>query len=348
MNWYLTKGNDADVVVSTRVRLARDVEGYSFPGRLSMEEKRQVRDQIEAALAPAGLLKLHMDAIPQMDRRALQEKHLISEELAKGETGKSVCISKDESISVMINEEDHIRVQALTAGFDPEAVYKKAADVSILLEQELPVAYSQKYGFLTACPTNTGTGLRASVMAHLPALTMTGKINVVREGLTKSGFAVRGYQGEHSKAVGNIYQISNQVTMGISEEEILGGFSRTVKHILQLERDLRKKLYRETPDKMEDVIYRSFGELKYARRMSEKEAMQHISDIRLGIALRFFKEVDEELAARLTMEIGTAALSKAKGKELELKEEEIFRAEKIRERLNEKSGTASHQENEFF
>ena len=335
MSWYLSKGPKSDIVISSRVRLARNIANYSFPGKLPAEEKDAVREQIEDALKPTGFLRVHMEELLENDRRCLVEKHLISDELSQGGAGTSVCISKDEAIGVMINEEDHIRVQAMTAGYALKDAYKKAMEICVLLEQALQLSYSEKYGFLTACPTNTGTGLRASVMLHLPALVMTGRIKHLIDGLTRSGFAVRGYQGEHSKPSGNLFQISNQVTLGISEKGILHGFSKVVDNILRAELQFRKKIYEEAPEKLEDAVYRSYGELLYARAMPENEALQRIGDLRLGHSLGFFQEVDEVLLAKIFNAIGAATLSKDKKVLITEKEENKVRAEKIRELLRE-------------
>ena len=335
-NWNLSKGQDGDVVISSRIRLARNLAGFSFPGKSDSQTRIEIRDQTENVLTPAALVNIHIEDLPKIEKQFLVERHLISEELAKGGQGQGVCISKDESISVMVNEEDHIRVQSMEAGFSLEKAYKKATDICILLEQALPIAYSGKYGFLTACPTNTGTGLRASVMAHLPALTASSKMRGLTEELTKAGFAVRGYQGEHSKAVGNIYQLSNQITLGVSESDILSGLSEMVRRVVEIERELRKSLYKKDPAGVEDSVYRSFGELLYARQMSEKEALRRISDLRLGVSLGFLKEVGDEIVARLSEIVGKAGIAKSKGEDFLQKEEEKYRADKIRQLLTDK------------
>lgn len=334
MNWYLSKGCQGDIIISSRVRLARNLPDISFPRKLSADEKMKIREKIENALVPANLIQVHMEDLSGIDRRCLVEKHLISEELAEYGDGKSVCISRDESIGVMINEEDHIRVQAMEAGYSVQEAYKKAMEVCVLLEQTLPIAYSQKYGFLTACPTNTGTGLRASVMAHLPALVMTGKIQSLMEGLTKNHFTVRGHLGENSKADGNLFQISNQVTLGISEPDILQGFSQMIDSILKAERQLREKIYEEAPERLEDTVYRSYGNLLYSRTMTSQEASLRISDLRLGISLGFFKDADETLLARISYETSPAVLQKENlsGRQ---KEEDSLRSEKIKKLLRD-------------
>lgn len=336
MSWYLSKGPEWDVVLSSRVRLARDLEGYSFPHRMEDSKKTIVRDQVIEAIQTIStktnerFVTLNMDLLPEADRQALVEKHLISDDLAKGGAGRSVCISKDESVSIMINEEDHIRIQVMDAGFSLRKAYKKAEVIAVALEKLLPVAFSEKYGFLTECPTNTGTGMRASVMVHLPALTSSGRMKSLIDGLTQAGFAVRGYLGEHSQADGNIYQLSNQITLGISETDILTGFERMVQEVLELERKLRKEIYDSNPMKITDRVYRSYGELLYARMMTDVEAMKRISDLRLGISLGVFPEQDEERMAQISAYIGSANVQKDCGEMLSPRQQEIQRAEKIR------------------
>jgi len=341
MSWYLSRGKDWDVVLSSRVRLARDIDGYSFPHRMTEDKKVEVRDKaINAITSLFGngrgeYVTLNMDLLPEADRKALVEKHLISEDLAKGGLGRSVCISRDESVSILINEEDHIRIQVMDAGFTLEKAYKKAEEIAIALEKSLPIAYSDQYGFLTACPTNTGTGMRASVMVHLPALTMLGRMQPLIDGLSQAGFTVRGYLGEHSQANGNIYQMSNQITLGITEANILSSFKRMVEEVVMLERKLRKELFDSNPDKIRDRVFRAYGELQYARMMTDTEAMKKISDLRLGISLGFFSEQTEETMAKLAAFIGSAGVQKDSGELLPIKQQEVRRADIIRRMLVE-------------
>ncbi len=336
MSWYISCGKDADVVLSSRVRLARDLDGYSFPHRMTPEKMIEVRDRVVAAvmaLPVAGTEKfvsLNMDLLPEPDRDALVEKHLISDDLAKGGAGRCVCISKDESVSILVNEEDHIRIQVMDCGFSLEKAYRKAEEIAVFLEKNLPVAYSTRYGFLTACPTNTGTGMRASVMVHLPALTLLNRIQPLIDGLTHAGFAVRGHLGEHSQATGNVYQLSNQITLGIAEADVLSGFKQMAEEVVQLERKLRKELFDSNPDKIRDRVYRSYGELLYARMMTDSEAMKRISDLRLGSALGFFTEVDAETLSRMVAFIGPAGVQKDKGEILNPAQQEVHRAQMIR------------------
>lgn len=342
MSWYISCGKDGDVVLSSRVRLARDLEDYSFPHRMTSDKMIEVRDRVVTAvmsLPTAGTEKfvsLNMDLLPEPDRVALVEKHLISDDLAKGGAGQSVCISKDESVSILVNEEDHIRIQVMDCGFSLEKAYRKAEEIAVFLEKNLPVAYSNQYGFLTACPTNTGTGMRASVMVHLPALTLLNRMQSLIDGLTHAGFAVRGYLGEHSNVNGNIYQLSNQITLGITEANVLSSFKRMVEEVLELERKLRTELYENNPDKIRDRVYRSYGELLYARMMTDTEAMKRISDLRLGIALGFFTELDSEVLSRLAACIGPAGVQKDKGEILTPPQQETHRAEIIRRIMTDK------------
>ncbi|NLW89691.1 MAG: protein arginine kinase [Clostridiaceae bacterium] len=343
MSWYTQCGKDGDVILSSRVRLARDLEGYAFPHGMTNDKKMEARDRIVDAITAMPSVRsekfvtLNMDLLPEPDRFALVEKHLISEDLSKGGPGLGVCISKDESVSIMINEEDHIRIQVMDCGFSLDRAYRKAEEIAVFLENHLPVAFSDQYGFLTACPTNTGTGMRASVMVHLPALTMLGRMQPMIDGLSQAGFTVRGYLGEHSMSTGNLYQLSNRITLGITEKNVLLSFKRMVEEVLDLERKLRKELFDSNPDKIRDMVYRSYGELLYARMMTDTEAMKRISDLRLGIALGFFSEQNEETLSRLAAFIGPAGVQKDKGEVLSVRLQEIHRAEMIRRILSDPS-----------
>jgi len=276
------------------------------------EERKEVAEQVKTILSDEkhSFMEMNMYVLPDADRKSLVEKHLISEDLAKGAVGQCAYISKDESISVMVNEEDHIRIQAMTPGFALDDAYQAAEKLAIELEESLPIAFSEKYGFLTACPTNTGTGLRASVMVHLPALTISGKIKQVMESLNKAGYTVRGRYGENSQAFGNLYQISNQMTLGLTEKNILASLSRIVEEINTLERKMRETLYTSAKEKVEDRVYRSLGELTYARLMGEKEALNRISDLRLGAAIGFMNEVNGKQLMQLSSNVGDASVQK--------------------------------------
>ena len=339
MSWYLEAGNDSDIVLSSRIRLARNLKGMPFPNRMNDISRRKALEQISEVLLKkpdTDLMRLDIASLPETDRRALIENHLISEELAKGQEGQSVFISKDENISVMVNEEDHLRIQVMAPGFALGNTYKQAEALAIYLEKALPIAYSDKYGFLTAYPSNTGTGLRASVMVHLPVITSIGKMQNLADSLSKAGYTVRGVYGENSKPAGNIYQISNTITLGISENKTLQNFAKMINEVIGLERKLRKDNYEKNKDRLEDKVYRSLGELTYARMLSEGEAMNRLSDLRLGVACGFMKDVDERQLMLLLNTIGDASVQKRCGQVLLPKDIVTKRAEFVREVLLKK------------
>ncbi|MBR3056358.1 MAG: protein arginine kinase [Clostridiales bacterium] len=340
MSWYLEAGNDSDIVLSSRIRLARNLKSMQFPHRMDDEERKKVLDFVSAALLKYSentLMRMDIAPLPETDRRALIEKHLISEDLAQGKEGQSVFISQDENISVMVNEEDHIRIQVMAPGFALENTYEQAEDLAVHIEKYLPVAFSEKYGFLTAYPSNTGTGLRASVMVHLPVITSLGRMQALSDSLSKAGYTVRGVYGEKSQPAGNIYQISNTITLGISEKHTLINFAKMINEVITLERKLRNDYYEKNKDRLEDRVYRSLGELEYARLLSAGEAMNRLSDLRLGVACKFMKEVDERQLMLLLNTIGDASVQKKCGEVLTPKDIDAKRAQFVREVLLNKS-----------
>lgn len=336
MSWYLEAGPDSDIVLSCRIRLARNLKGQHFPNRMNDEERKKVLSLTSDVLlkyAGSSLMRMDIAPLPDTDRRALIEKHLISEDLAQGLEGQSAFISQDENISVMVNEEDHLRIQVMAPGFAVENTYKQAEALAVYLEEKLPIAFSPKYGFLTAYPSNTGTGLRASVMVQLPAITMLEHMQALTESLSKAGYTVRGVYGEKSQPAGNIYQISNTITLGISEKTTLENFVRMINNVIELERKLRSEFYGKNKEKLEDRVYRSLGELSFARILKQKEAMNRLSDLRLGVACGFLKEVDEKQLLLLLNTVGDASVQKRCGKILEPHEIDIKRADFVREAL---------------
>lgn len=347
MSWYLEAGNDSDIVLSSRIRLARNLKGIPFPNRMNDESRKKVLEQIsDAMLKRPGndLMRMDIASLPETDRRALIENHLISEELAKGQEGQSVFISKDENVSVMVNEEDHLRIQVMAPGFALENTYKQAEAIAIYLEKALPIAFSEKYGFLTAYPSNTGTGLRASVMVHLPIVTSIGKMPNLIDSLSKAGYTVRGVYGEKSKPAGNIYQISNTITLGISESKTLSNFAKMINEVIALERKLRKDYYEKNKERLEDKVYRSLGELTYARMLPAGEAMNRLSDLRVGVACGFMKDIDERQLMLLLNTIGDASVQKRCGEVLLPKDIATKRAEFVREVLTKKEEKRNENE----
>ncbi|MBO4494803.1 MAG: protein arginine kinase [Clostridiales bacterium] len=339
MSWYLEAGNDSDIVLSSRIRLARNLKGMQFPHKMEDEERKKVLGFVSDVLLKYeknSLMRMDIAPLPETDRRSLIEKHLISEDLAQGKEGQSAFISQDENVSVMVNEEDHLRIQVMAPGFALENTYKQAEDLAVHIEKALPVAFSEKYGFLTAYPSNTGTGLRASVMVHLPIITSLGRMPALSESLSKAGYTVRGVYGEKSQPAGNIYQISNTITLGISEKQTLMNFAKMINEVIALERKLRSDFYEKNKDRLEDRVYRSLGELEFARLLSAGEAMNRLSDLRLGVACKFLKEVNERQLMLLLNTIGDASVQKRCGEELLPKDIDMKRADFVREVLLEK------------
>ncbi|HHX37694.1 MAG TPA: protein arginine kinase [Clostridiaceae bacterium] len=347
MSWYLTVGPEQDVILSSRVRLARNVKTYPFTGHLDDEQavelSQKIRDSIFAANSkmPELYKDLDLTELNDVACEALVEQRLISDELLhspnkRRKAASRVVISNDESVSIMIGEEDHIRIQAMTPGLDLKTAYKKAEEVAILIEEKLPIAYDELFGFLTACPTNTGTGMRASIMAHLPGLTQFKQIERLRRQLDRMGFTVRGAYGEHSKAVGSLYQISNQVTLGLSELDILNDLRSIVEQVIVWERKARKKLQERQGVELTDRLYRNLGVLQQARRISGEEALQRISDLALGVELGYFTDIDQKTIKALLASIGAGTIQQSCGDVLSATECADRRAEKIRDILYKK------------
>ena len=341
MAWYIDQGPDSDVMISSRVRLARNLEQYAFPHRMDAQTARQAADEIVKAFfqddaeRKRHYLLVDLDSLSFEDRLALAEKRLISEDLAKAGDGSfhRAMISRDESVSIMINEEDHIRIQSMQAGLNLEQAYDAAKQVAAILERELPVASHDKYGYLPACPTNTGTGMRASVMAHLPGLAMAGRIKDTVDGLIKLGFAVRGHYGEHSKSQGNLFQISNQLTLGISEEDLINDLKRMLQQLIEQERGVRRELYRRQPLLLEDRVMRAFATLKSARLMTHEEATELLSTVRLGMALGVLPNLQPADVNRIYALIGPASIQKAHGQAMSPAERDSARATVVRDLL---------------
>lgn len=291
MIWY--KNNDADIAVSTRIRLARNVAGVPFPNALADYSK--VSEKIKSAIINSnstladdfGVIEL--DTLDEMQKNVLAEEHLISPQMISG-NGKSVMINKDKTMSIMLMEEDHIRLQIIRAGNVLLEAYEAASRVDDVMEEGLSYAYDEKFGYLTACPTNAGTGMRASVMLHLPALRLTDNIARVISSVSNMGLTVRGLYGEGTKAYGDMYQVSNQVTLGLSEREIINKLSGVVEQIIDLEKKARAALMENNADYIKDKVCRSYGLLKYAHIITGKESKELISDVILGQNMDIIKK----------------------------------------------------------
>ena len=340
--WMEGTGPYAQVVISSRVRLARNLIEAPFPHLQSEETGRQVLEKVrEAARDPEvqrQIGKLHFAALEELsplDRQILVEKHLISPQHA-GDQGpeRGLVLRDDEAVSIMVNEEDHLRIQVLFPALQLEEAWELASRVDDVFESRLNYAFDEKYGYLTCCPTNVGTGLRASVMVHLPALAMTRQASRVFTALSKLGFVVRGLYGEGTEAKGHLFQISNQITLGPREEEIIGNLTAVSRQVIEQEELCRDELRKEGLAQVEDMVYRSYGILTNAYIISSEEAMIHLSNLRLGLAMGLLKNnVNLKKLNELLVETRPAVLQKKAGREMDAFHRDLKRAEIIRNAL---------------
>lgn len=287
--WYESTGKDTDVVISTRIRLARNLADKPFPGRLYSEDANEIIEKTKKALSQENLDFINVFSAEPLYKTILLEDHLVSSELISSKTPCGVFVG--ENLSIMVNEEDHLRLQCIMSGYDLEKAYAEVSSLDSRLESQLSYAFSEKYGYLTKCPTNAGTGMRASVMLHLPALTISENINTIITAVNKLGVTVRGMYGENSNANAYIYQVSNQLTLGISEEETLKKLADVVDMIIEKERHICKTLYENNPVMFKDKVFRAFGTLANSYTMSTDEFMHLIPYVKMGICAGLFENV---------------------------------------------------------
>lgn len=325
-----------DIVVTSRIRLARNLSDVPFTIKMNGYDASNVIDRVREVILKNK--QYHFDffeikKLPLIKRQVLIEKHLISPALASSKIKSAVAIDQNENISIMINEEDHLRIQVLYRGQQIQKAWEDANRIDDFLEQHLPYAYDETWGYLTSCPTNVGTGLRASFMLHLPALTLLGYVKGIIDTITKLGIAVRGFYGEGSEAAGNLYQISNQITLGQPEEDIIANVVSITNQIIEQEQQARLRLLSENRAFVEDKVYRAFGILKYARNISSNEALKLISDVRMGISMGIIKETTIDKLDVLLNLIQPAIIQDYFGREMTPEERDIKRAELIRKIL---------------
>lgn len=335
--WMDADGPDSDIVISSRVRIARNVVGIPFPHLLDEQKSEDVINTVRLALENEevseflGKLELtRLSELSPLDRQILVDKHLISPDLLNNFDTKAVVLRDDEVISIMVNEEDHLRIQCLLPGLQLKEAWEMVNMVDDGLEKTLEYAFSEKLGYLTSCPTNVGTGMRASVMLHLPGLKLTKQLGGVLNAISKLGLTVRGLYGEGTEALGDLFQISNQITLGPSEEEIINNLISITRQILAQEQAARQALYKDRREVIEDHVYRAYGILKYARLLSSEEAMRLFSDLRLGLGLKLVSGVPVKLLNELMVKIRPAFLVKIAGHDLSAGQRDIFRAKLIR------------------
>lgn len=344
-HWLQGEGSDSDVVISSRVRLARNVVGTPFLQRATPEQRLRVlsccRDHIMKVGLGRELLWVDVHKLPQTDRTLLVERHLVSKEHAKGGVGsgtdwpRGLCVSiPDERLSIMVNEEDHLRVQVIRSGLALDDAWRQITAVDDLIESGLEYAFSPRFGYLTACPTNVGCGVRMSVMLHLPGLKLTGELDKLRRATKELGLAVRGYYGENTDATGDLFQISNQTTLGKNEEQIRQEFEKHVLPlVLEYERASRVLLVEKRRRSTEDQVFRALGVLRGARLLSPDEAMAHLSLVRLGVLMGLVTDVPEQAVAQLLLLVQPAHLQRLLGREMDQQKRREARADLVRERL---------------
>jgi len=343
VQWLDASGEHSDIVLSTRIRLARNVEGYAFASRARDGERlrvlAQVRDAIPAATGSDDGVMLRVDEMEAGERLLLPERHLVSRELAGLDaqhpvrSGAAVFLARQSSI--MINEEDHLRLQSLRSGFAVSEAFSEVEAIDREIGARVPYAYHPEFGYLTACPTNTGTGLRASVLIHLPGLVLTKEIGKVLAGLQQMGLTYRGLYGEGSEVVGNFFQMSNQTTLGRSEEELLDHLVRVVRHVVEREEESRRVLLRDAGYIIEDKLWRAYGTLRYARSLTFEEAMNFLSGVRLAVGLNLIAGLSVYTLNKLLIFSQSAHLAYTAGRALTENEANLARAKFVRKALEE-------------
>lgn len=335
--WLKGTGAHSNIVMSSRVRLARNLAKKPFPNKARKKELNDILAMLQGVIGETnhfkGSMFLKIGELDNVDKQFLIERHLMSHEHATNPEGKALVVSKEEVLSVMINEEDHLRMQVMESGFDLDEAWKIANTIDDVLSEKLDFAYSTQWGYLTACPTNTGTAMRGSVMLHLPALVMTKQINKVLTAISKLNFASRGFYGEGTQASGNFYQISNQLSLGHSEEDVIQNINGLICQVIEQEEQARQALVLQNKPMLEDKIFRSYGVLKNAHIISSQETVELLSMVRLGIDLGIVKDVDRNTINELFIMIQPAHLQKLEGKKLSASERDSKRASLIREKI---------------
>jgi protein arginine kinase len=340
--WLRGSGPESDIVISSRIRLARNLADYPFISRATEQDRARIekslRDCILHSDEAAQLLYLDVDQLAGLDRQLLVERHLISREHAESQGARAVAIDRGETYSVMINEEDHLRVQVMHSGLDLADAWEQINRLDDLIESKVTYAYHARLGYLTACPTNVGTGMRVSVMLHLPALVITRQIEKVFRSLQKISLAVRGLYGEGSQAMGDFYQISNQITLGRSEEDLIKQVGDIVPVIINYERQARDFLIRESHESLHDRVSRAYGILRNAQTISSEETMHLLSSVRMGVNLGLIDGLEIPTINELFLQTQPAHLQKISGTELDTADRNIERARYLRRHLNKEQG----------
>ena len=335
---WMTGGQvEHGAVLTSRIRLARNLRHHPFPGWAKRDQRAAaldlMRPAVDALPAMKGAFSHELGDLTSVQKQVLVERHLISREHAARGDGSAAVIERRQTLSLMLNEEDHLRMQAIRPGLQLTAAFNALSELDTALEESLEFAFDPTLGYLTTCPTNLGTGLRASAMLHLPALVLSDQIGQVLQAVNKIGLAVRGLYGEGTESLGNLYQISNQSTLGESEETIIRRLERVISQVSNHEQNAREKLFEDDPEMVSDKIGRAYGVLRYAHVINSKEALNHLSLLRLGGTLGFFPPETVTLCDTLLMDIPPAHLQLHSGRKLSPEERDSIRAEIVRARL---------------
>ena len=340
--WLRGSGPESDIVISSRIRLARNLAEFPFIRKCTNQDRaiieKTVRDRLMANEALKEILYLDVDELEAVDRQFLVERQLISREHAEGVGARSVAIDTSEVFSLMVNEEDHLRIQLMKSGLDLHQAWNQINDIDDVIESHITYAFHDKLGYLTACPTNVGTGMRVSVMLHLPALVLTKQIEKVLRSLQKINLAVRGLYGEGSQAMGDFYQISNQVTLGRSEQQLIDQVGDVVPVMIDYERKARDFLVRENRRDLMDRVSRAYGTLCSAQTISSEETMHLLSSVRMGVNLGLIENLEIPILNQLFIHTQPAHLQKIRGAELDTADRNVERALYLKRHLHRPNG----------
>ncbi|MCI0433026.1 MAG: protein arginine kinase [Gemmatimonadetes bacterium] len=338
LNWLEASGPHSDIVLSTRMRLARNLQGHAFAGRVRDSEREQIFEEVRNAFDRTSIkdgIALSLPALTPLSRRVLLERHLISRELAgEGESGpvrgSGLLVGPRDALGVMVNEEDHLRLQVFLSGLRLREAWQRIDRLDEDFGALLAFAYHQQFGYLTSCPTNVGTGLRASILIHLPGLVLTKEIGRILQGITQVGLTFRGLYGEGSEVVGNFFQVSNQTTLGKSEEDLIDHLEKIVGQVIQYEVRARRVLMRDAPSVIEDKIWRAYGLLRYARSLSFDEVMNLLSGVRLGVSMNLLSGLRVYTLNKIMIYAQNAHLEQAAGRAITETEADVHRAAYVR------------------
>jgi protein arginine kinase len=336
--WLSADGDESEIILSSRVRIARNLFKYRFTQNCDAEELAEILKETKSATFASETFKdnlyVPMGEISTLDRQFLAERHLVSRDFLFNSSNRGLVVNKAEDVCLMINEEDHLRMQAFGAGLSLGTTYEKVNRLDDELNPRLEMAFSERFGYLTACPTNLGTGLRVSVLIHLPGLVHSKEINKLLESLSKLKHTIRGLYGEGSEVMGNFFQLSNSATLGISEENIVKSLRDMTTKVIQFERKAREMLFRKARSLLEDKVWRAYGLLRHAHSVSTKEALSLISAVRLGVGVGIIEDISIKSLNKLLIYTQPAHLQKMNDESMNAQERDVARAEYIRQTIS--------------